>query len=362
MTPAMSDRLSTDRRRKLDTCQVAAIVPVRNAGRHLDDCLVALRRANPAPAVIVVVADGEGDGGWRVTQDLGVRIVERAESGGPAAARNEGARHVRADDILLFIDADVVIPSDAVEKVQAAFSDDDMLAAVFGSYDDSPSQPNFYSQYRNLLHHYVHQTGREAASTFWGGFGAIRHAVFRAAGGFDEIYRRPSIEDVEFGYRLTRIGYRVRLCKTMQVRHLKRWTFLRTLKCDLFARAVPWTELICRERRMLNDLNLRHGSRVSVMLACLGTAGFLTGPASQTGMVVTLGAALLLLLLNRPLYRFFHRKRGLTFACRAVAAHWLYYLACGCGFIAGLARYGFRQIVASAAAPAASPSRPHPVR
>ena len=56
------------------------------------------------------------------------------------------------------------------------------------------------SQYRNLLHHFVHQHGHAEASTFWAGCGAIRRAAFDAVGGFDAArFPRPSIEDIELG-------------------------------------------------------------------------------------------------------------------------------------------------------------------
>ena len=44
----------------------------------------------------------------------------------------------------------------------------------FGSYDDTPTDRGFVSRYKNLLHHYVHQTARREASTFWTGLGAVR--------------------------------------------------------------------------------------------------------------------------------------------------------------------------------------------
>jgi hypothetical protein len=59
-----------------------------------------------------------------------------------------------------------------------AFQNDHDLAAVIGSYDDEPFEPNFLSQYKNLLHHYVHQTANRDASTFWGACGAIRRESF----------------------------------------------------------------------------------------------------------------------------------------------------------------------------------------
>ena len=74
---------------------------------------------------------------------------------------------------------------------------------------DAPAAANFLSQYKNLLHHYVHQHAHTQASTFWTGCGAMRLSTFLALGGFDAAaYRRPSIEDIDLGYRLRRRGGR----------------------------------------------------------------------------------------------------------------------------------------------------------
>ena len=137
------------------------------------------------------------------------------EAHGPAAARNRGARDA-AGDILLFVDADCRPHDDAVALLLGAF-DDPEVAAAFGSYDDRPAVPTTVSLYKNLAHHFVHQRSAEDASTFWAGLGAVRRGAFRSSGGFDEAYARPSIEDVELGYRLKAAGHRIRLVKAAQV-------------------------------------------------------------------------------------------------------------------------------------------------
>src|SRR5204862_857518 len=110
----------------------------------------------------------------------------------PGPARTPGAKAATAE-ILFSLDADVRVPPDTVERVVSAFADP-TLDALIGSYDDDPASPDFLSQYKNLMHHFVHQTGRTQASTFWSGCGAIRREVFLKYSGFDESYGRPAIE------------------------------------------------------------------------------------------------------------------------------------------------------------------------
>jgi glycosyltransferase involved in cell wall biosynthesis len=292
---------------------------------------------DPSPCEILVVANGDTDGSRELAAAMGVRVLRSTTPLGPAAARNLGASEA-VGDVLLFVDADVTVPPDAVGIVARAFEDDPDLAAVFGSYDDAPSEHDFFSQYRNLLHHYVHQTAREEASTFWTGCGAIRQDIFLASGGFDERYPRPSIEDIELGYRLRRSGHKIRLHKALQVKHLKRWSAVSMLETDVFCRALPWTELILSGGGVANDLNTSMASRASLLLvytALVATAFAVWTPWSLAVAAALLGA---LVLLNAPLYRFFYSRRGAWFAARAVPCHWVYYLCGGLGFALGVAR------------------------
>ncbi len=320
---------------------ISVIIPVHNGGVNFRRCLSGLAAAVPPPSEIIVVADGGTDGSWRLAEEFDTQVLRMPVPEGPARARNLGARTAQGD-LLFFIDADVALPPDAIGQVVDAFEREPELTAVFGSYDDAPAATNFLSQYKNLLHHYVHQTAREEASTFWGACGAIRREVFLALGGFDERYRQPSIEDIELGYRLKRAGHRIKLCKALQVKHLKRWGVVSLVKSDFFHRALPWTELILRDRRFINDLNLRLSGRVSVMLT-YGLLGALVGAWWWPGSLALAGALILALLaLNAPLYRFFQRKRGLAFAIQTIPWYWFYYFYSGLAFAIGIVRYLFR--------------------
>ena len=254
-----------------DDATVSVVIPVYNAAASLRHCLEALAHSTARPLECIVVDDGSTDGSSAVAESCGAKWLVTEGRTGPAHARNLGAQEARGS-LLFFIDADVCVRPDAIARLLADFRTDATLDAVIGSYDDAPEAQNYLSQYRNLMHSFVHQTASQTASTFWSGCGAIRRDVFRAHGGFDESYRRPAIEDIELGARMIRSGHRIMLDRSVQATHLKRWTFWTMLKTDVFDRGIPWTQLVLRERRMPNDLNLKMSQRVSVALAFLAVA------------------------------------------------------------------------------------------
>jgi GT2 family glycosyltransferase len=324
-------------------CRISIVIPVHNGGENFRRCLASASAIASPDCEIIVVADGDSDGSWKLAEEAGMRVVRIPESGGPARARNLGAREARGD-ILFFVDADVLMSPETVQLVLAAFQTDPGLAALFGSYDDDPSAGNFLSQYKNLFHHYVHQTARETATTFWSGCGAIRREIFASMGGFDEDFRRPSIEDVELGYRLTKAGYRIRLIKEIQVKHLKRWGVRSLLRADILYRALPWTALILREGKLLNDLNLKLSSRISTAAIYLLMASLAFSVRFPWLLVPAVACALALLALNWDLYRFFFRKRGLLFAALVIPWNWLYFFYSGLAFSLGYVRHHMGRI------------------
>jgi GT2 family glycosyltransferase len=276
---------------------ISVVIPVYNAGAHLRACLAALAASNRQPLECIVVDDGSTDGSAEYARQAGAAVLSTGGRSGPARARNIGARAARGD-ILFFLDSDVSVHADTLDRVARGFEEDASLHALIGSYDSSPGSKDFLSQYKNLMHCYVHQKGKSAACTFWSGCGAIRRDVFLKHAGFDESYGRPAIEDIELGYRLRTAGSKVILDKDILVTHLKRWTFWGLLKTDILDRGIPWTELILRDRNMPNDLNLELSQRVSVALAFLLVGVTVTAAVYWGAYFLVPLMALLLLLLS----------------------------------------------------------------
>lgn len=327
---------------------ISIVIPVHKEANALRQALRAVRVLDPAPGEVIVALDG-GDAECKsIAEIFGVRSVVVAERSGPAVARNVGAHHANGR-LLYFTDSDVLVPPDALSRICRVFTEDPSIDAVVGSYDDVPTESNFLSQYRNLLHHRVHQDSRRHGSTFWGACGVIRASVFGESGGFDPTYVRPSIEDIELGYRLVDAGAHIVFDHDLQVTHLKRWTPWQMIYTDLVLRAKPWTELILRTGLLPDDLNVRRRARVNVALT-LATPVFAVGGLFRRRLLAV--AALLPVVVvarDRRLLSFLRRERGTRFALAAAPWDVLYHACAAGGFTIGVVRhvqrFGLRRLL-----------------
>ena len=313
--------------------RLSIIVPVYNGASVLPASLASLKTSATSDDEILVVDDASTDATAAIAAAMGVRVLHVAQNSGPAAARNHGAGMARGD-ILLFVDADVVVAGDAVARVRRAFDREPMLAAMFGSYDAHPRAPGLVARYRNLLHHFVHQQAERDAITFWAGLGAVRRAIFFDVGGFDvKRFPRPSIEDIELGYRLRRAGHRIRLDPELQGTHLKAWTLWSMIKTDITCRALPWARLILESGTVPTDLNLRADQRLSALLVAVAVLGAVLLTARPEFWIVSAIGLLGAIGLNRRFYALLWRCGGLPLMLGSVPLHLLYFLYSGLTYL-----------------------------
>ncbi len=302
---------------------LSIIIPAHNAAETLQVCLDSVLASSDSVQVIVVddgstdataqiasramATKSEAAGSPRSIVSAPCRVIRLEQNRGAAAARNAGASAAKGA-ILFFLDADIVMARDAAARILCEFDRDPSLAALFGSYQKDTVPQNFFSVYKNLLHHYTHQNSSEQAVTFCGGYGAIRHQVFSALGGFDESYS--ALEDIELGYRLHRAGYPIRLVKDLQFTHLKKYTLSSLVRSDMLNRAIPWTRLMLDKQVFRNDLNTKSNNVASVVVAFLLLGAPLWLWLVPFGFVLAAALAVLFVILNLDFLRFVTLERG----------------------------------------------------
>lgn len=316
--------------------KLSIIVPVHNGAATLPACLKALIEAPGPSREILVSDDASDDNSAEIALSMGVLVLRGDVNRGVSAARNAGVLQTRAP-ILLFVDCDVVIHADALERITDFLEGNANCSAIFGSYDAKPSAENFVSQYRNLLHHFTHQNGKFEAETLWTGLGAVRRSAFEHVGGFCE--DRGTLEDVELGLRLSANGFRIALNREILGTHLKSWTVLTMVKTDIFYRALPWSALILERGKFTNDLNTNRNGRLAVASAFLVTVSLLLSPALPGFGLVAIAAMISMLVSIQPLVRYLRRERGLIFAVRSVPVHFVHLLCASAGFLMALTRH-----------------------
>jgi glycosyltransferase involved in cell wall biosynthesis len=281
--------------------KISAVIPATDAPLTLTRCIAAIEAGREPPEEVIV--------------------IETPPGAGPSEARNIGAGRA-SGDVLVFVDADVEVHSDAFARIRAAFDGDLDLVAVFGSYDDDPAAGSLVSDFRNLLHHYVHQKAAGQATTFWAGLGSIRRSDFLALEGFDEKrFPRASVEDIDLGMRLASEGKRIVLDPSIQGKHLKRWTLRSMIQTDLVRRGVPWVRVLLEKRVSSDALNLGWPYRVSAGASVALVVGLITRRTRVAG-----AGGIVLIALNSNFYGLLFRRRGLTQAALGIPLHVLHHL------------------------------------
>lgn len=312
--------------------KIAAIVPALDAADTLGDCLKALRASETPPDEIIVYDDGSSDQSASLAREFGVRVIRNeGKAYGPAYGRNIAAAQATAD-LLLFVDADVIVAPTTIKLLLDAIENGRAVAA-FGSYDDQPHSRRIASLYGNLRHHYVHQHSPREASTFWSGIGMIERSLFLDFGGFDASYSRPSIEDIDLGVKLVAAGRLIRLVPEAQGTHCKDWTLWRLWHTDIFRRAAPWSRLIAQGRTAGSDLNVSSSERLAAVAAHIFLWSLIVGlfvPQMELAAAAALSGYLFL---NRRFFRFLARHMRATDLVSAVMLHWCYHIYSSVTFV-----------------------------
>jgi len=299
--------------------EISVIIPVKDGGAVFEECLAALRASQSTRYEIIVLDDCSTDNSKATASNYSCRLVELGCSSGPSTARNRGAQVARGD-ILFFIDADIIVRPDTVQQVSDIFQDKDVVA-ITGVLSEDIRYGNFSSRYKNFWMRYSYLAMPDKVSLFYTSVAAIRKEMFLQTGGFDTAYKRPSVEDTDFGQRLEMMGGTVHLQRDLEVEHVKYYSLGGLLKTDFF-RSADMIKMTLRKglQQFLvkgNKTSVRTSFIVGVALYCVVLISILMGFFFPSMLNVAFGLSGIFILsiyfLNRSFLRWLAVRGGWWF-------------------------------------------------
>jgi glycosyltransferase involved in cell wall biosynthesis len=196
---------------------IDVIIPTWNEEAWLPRLLGCLVESSSVHAVIV--ADNDSDDSTRaIARAHGCRLVS---GGRPARGRNAGAM-IASGDILLFVDADTILPVGYIDDLGELFRDESTMALHFRNLPLS-SRPSINLLYM-IMDGYITFLGLLGIAQGIGTCIAVRASVFRRTGGFPEDIAAG--EDAYFLRNLSQFG------KVRYVRDRPVYTSSRRLQLD----------------------------------------------------------------------------------------------------------------------------------
>ena len=213
--------------------KLSIIIPAFNEEAYLPSTLDSiqtsaahLRTHSDAEIDTIVVDNNSEDDTAAVAQSKGVTVVHEPVQG-IARARNTGVSHA-VGDVLVFVDADVILPSTLLAEIHTAMSDP---SCVGGAVDVEyrPKRP-FIRLYLHAWRLLARLTGMAQGATQF-----CRKSVFEEVGGYDE--KAWIGEDTDFFWALKKLakrtGHSTRFIETPRVqassRRFDKWPLWKIL-------------------------------------------------------------------------------------------------------------------------------------
>lgn len=176
---------------------LSVIIPTFNEEKFLPYLLKSIQKQTFRDFELIVADNDSADATRLIALEFGAKVVD---GGMPGRGRNNGARAARGE-WLLFLDADVILPPDFLEKAMTEIENSDLSVAT------CLVKPLSDRRIDKFLHGSVNLYMRATKKIFAHAPGFCifcRENIHRIAGGFDEKIKLG--EDIEYVHRLSKIA------------------------------------------------------------------------------------------------------------------------------------------------------------
>ena len=205
------------------TVRTSIVVPTRGGRARLPVLLDGLARQVDTDFEVVVVVDGDVDdteGLLARRTDLDLRTIAFPENRGRSAALNAGFAAARGD-LLVRMDDDLEPEPSYVADRVAAHADEPrgVIGLCRNVYPDTAYARVYGAAMDVLSRDAAYATGPDRTWLHWGANVSATRDDLERVGGYDEGYRRYGWEDVDWGYRLHRLGRPIVVRPELEVAH-----------------------------------------------------------------------------------------------------------------------------------------------
>jgi len=274
--------------------KISVVIPSYKSSQTIARCVESVLNTKFDPLEVIIVDDCSPDDTADYVEEHVVaghedRVAQLrlAQNGGPAKARNAGAR-IATGEWLFFLDSDTEMLPDALDQFARRMGDAD---AVVGIYDLEPLNSGVVPLYKAFVNYYFfHRLGVIEYEVFDSSRAGIKADVFREIGGFNEsLGWGMDYENEEIGYRISE-RFRMNLAPSVRVKHM--FPTFSELTRIYFLRVALWMNVFFRRRKFESGGVTSVGTGVASASILLFLAALLVGLGSTAiGQDQTSGAA-----------------------------------------------------------------------
>lgn len=304
--------------------RLSIVTAAYDAEREVAALLESLSRSSVGGFELCCCDDGSTDGTAAVLEafrgPFPVRVARHPENRGVTAARNTALALARAP-LLVFLDADVVVEPDTLERLLDAL-ERSKADVVCGIYGPRPLGGGLAARFYALFAHHSFLGAGGAYNVFNAWCAIARREVFDRLGGHRVVAKGVEIENEALGRRIVAAGFVLVLDPSIGVAHAPR--DLRKLWFIFTSRVYWWVKVFFsggrRFETALTTPSYAAGTLcapAALVLALLSPLGAPWGAAALAAAAVFLGA-------YGPFLAFARRTEGAGFAalCAGLSFCW----------------------------------------
>jgi glycosyltransferase involved in cell wall biosynthesis len=325
---------------------LSLIIPAHNSEKTFFPLLKSIKNSQFkkfADIEIIVVDDGSKDNTvslikkYKKNSRLNLKLFPFKKNVGPAKARNFGAKQAKGR-YLVFLDSDVKLKPKTLAKIYT-FCQQKKSKAFTGIWHYKQKTKNFFPQFKALRDWTYWFTEKEPNARYYlfsTRIAGIEKKLFQELKGFNQNYPEPTVEDIEFTYRIEKKS-KISFCPDFVVDH--EFEDFKTLTKKYFKRSRDWIRLYLKRLRFDPVATSKKEALKSVLAGLMAGLFLLALLLHPFFYILSLLCFFYFSCLERQFWQFLINKKGFLFLLKTIPTSIFLYWVINLGSLYGLILY-----------------------